>query len=190
MTGLIRILFVCSRNVSLSPMAAQIFLHLLRKRKILEHFVVDSAALAPDAKAGLEIEQGAKECLANAGIGPGSHTSALASADDSEKYDWIVCMGEAGRRRCLDIFRSNAVYVTPNDVRRVYKTDPASPYSLNGMVKPRVCCLMDFTGAPRDVIDPTESANGGAKAWRSAFAELSQGCTALLTLSPFVPSRS
>lgn len=169
-------------------MAAQIFLHLLRKQKLTERFSVDSAALDANADTGLWLEPGAKECLLKAGIDSGSHTSKRIQSQDFEKYDWIICMNEAGRRRCLDIFKSNAVYVTPNDVRRVFKTDPASPYSLNGMVKARVCCLMDFTGVPRDIIDPL-AVSSSAGNWRSAFAEISQGCSSLLSLSPFIPSR-
>ena len=40
----IKILFVCQNNTSLSPMAAQIFINMLRKLKILDRFTIDSAA--------------------------------------------------------------------------------------------------------------------------------------------------
>ncbi len=186
MTGFIKILFVCSKNISLSPMAAQIFLEMLKKKKIAEHFSVDSAAIDFRADTGLWLEPGAKDCLVKAGIDVGEHTSRLLEASEAENYDWIICMSAKWRRRCFDIFQNNAVYVTPRDVRRVFKMDPSSPFSFNGMVKPRVCCLMDFTEDPHDIIDPADT---GENDWRFAYRELSEGCSALVSLSPFVLSR-
>ena len=180
MTEMIRILFACSKNVSLSPMAEQIFSHMLRKKKISNHFKVDSAAILDDAKGGLPMTDGARNILSRAGITAGNHSSVRLSAENAEKYDWIICMSEAGRRKCFDIFKGNAVYVTPADVRRVFKTDPASPISLDGMIKPRICCLMDFTGFSRDVMDPETTGD-----YRMAFNELNNGCSSILALSSF-----
>ncbi len=180
MTEMIRILFVCQKNVTLSPMAVQIFSNMLRKKKISNHFKVDSAAVLDDAKIGLPMDDGAKNILSRAGIAAGNHTSVRLTADVAEKYDWIVCMTEFGRRKCFDIFKGNAVYVTPADVKRVFKTDPASPISLDGMIKPRICCLMDFTGFSRDVMDPETTGD-----YRMAFNELTLGCSSLLALSSF-----
>lgn len=180
MTDMIRILFACHDNVALSPMAAQIFSHILRKKKISSHFKVDSAAISEDAKVGVAMTDGAKNILSHAGVDSGSHTSVKLDASVADKFDWIVCMTGMDRRKCFDIFKGNAVYVTPKDVRRVFKTDPASPISLDGSIKPRVCCLMDFTGFSRDLIDPEKTGD-----YRMAFNELSSGCSSIISLTSF-----
>lgn len=180
MTEIIRILFVCQKNVTLSPMAAQIFSHLIRKKKLNDCFKVDSAAVLDDSPVGIPISDTAKACLEKAGIDAGSHLSHVINAEMAEKFDWIVCMTEFGRRKAFDVFRDNAVYVTPKDVRRVFKSDPASQISHDGRLKPRVCCLMDFTGFSRDVIDPDLTGD-----YRLAFNELSLGCNSIISLAPF-----
>lgn len=178
MLNVIRILFVCQKNTTLSPMTEQIFQNMLRKRRITDRFKVASAAVAESAQTGVPVEEKARKCLERAGLQFVPHTSNKLSPEDFEKYDWVVCMTEQDRRRCFDILKDRAVFVTPNDVRRVFKMDPASPISLDGRLKPRVCCLMDFTGFPRDVIDPELSGD-----YRLAFNEVSTGCASLLAIA-------
>lgn len=177
MVSIIRILFVCARNISLSPMAVQIFKHITKKKKVFERFSVDSASVL-NVSVGQPLVEGCQVWLEKAGIDIGSHTSAPITENMAENYDWIVCMSEVDRRMCFDIFKDNAVYVTPKDVRYVFRADPASPISLNGKVKARVCCLMDFSGNPHDVADPLVTNN-----YRTAFNEVTLGCTSILSLA-------
>ncbi|BDC96418.1 hypothetical protein TRSA_15170 [Treponema saccharophilum] len=163
--------------MTLSPMAAQIFIHLARKRQVFNKFVVDSAAVDSDAPEGVMMDSRVREILAKNGVDSGSHSSVQLDHSKLEKFDWIICMDARSRRMCFDRLHSNAVYVTPKDVVRVFRTDPSSPMSLNGMLKPRVCCLLDFTPAPRDIINPAPSGD-----YRYAFNEIASGCRTIVSL--------
>ena len=157
-------------------MAAQVLINLLRKRKILDKFSVDSAATALQEE-GKPMTQLAKERLQAQGIETGTHLSAQLKREDSEKYDWIICMSEENMRTCYEILGDRAVYVTPVDVKKVFARDPASPISLSGLVKPRVCRLMDFTEKHCDIPTPLMS-----REYAVAFREILLGCTTLVEL--------
>ncbi|MCR5605856.1 MAG: low molecular weight phosphotyrosine protein phosphatase [Treponema sp.] len=176
MTTLIRILFVCHGNICRSPMAEQILLDMIKKRKLQDRISVDSAATSTE-EIGNRMDRRARERLLKAGIEAGSHLAVQIKKEDAEKYDWIICMDNNNMRNCYSILKDSAIYVTPKDVRSIFERDPASPISLNGMMKPRVCKLMDFTGNPRDVADPWYTGN-----FDQSFRDITLGCNALLSL--------
>jgi len=178
MVSNIRILFVCHKNISVSPLAEKIFSHIIRKRKILDRFTISSAGILDELPQGQSLTANAKLYLEKAGVNVGVHSAKRLTSDMAEQYDWILCSTEFARRKCFDILKYDAVYVTPKDVRFVFKMDPASPISIDGKMKPRVCCLMDFTGCPRDIIDPEVT-----KDYRFAFNEITLGCNAFLSLA-------
>ena len=172
----IKILFVCQNNTSLSPMAAQIFINMLRQLKILDRFTIDSAATSITEE-GQSMNILAKEKLEYEGIEVGTHTSVQLKKEQYKDFDWIICMSEENMRKCYHILGNCAVYVTPADVRSVFSRDPVSPISLNGMVKPRVCRLLDFTDEHSNMKTPLTKYD-----YYRAFQKITYACKALIKL--------
>ena len=157
-------------------MAEQIMLDMIKKRKMQDKITVESAATSTE-EIGNRMDRRAREQLAKFGIDTGNHFAVQLKREDAEKYDWIVCMDGNNMRNCYSILQGDAIYVTPSDVRTIFERDPASPISFNGMVKPRVCKLMDFTGNPRDVADPWYTGD-----FAQAYRDIVLGCTSILSL--------
>ncbi len=172
----IRLLFVCHGNICRSTMAQSIFTQMVKQRKIEERFLVNSAATSTE-EIGNGMYPKARECLIRNHVEIVVHRAVQISAEDAQKYDWIICMDNENMHGVHSILGDRAVYVTPQDVRRIFQEDPASPYSSNGMIKARVCKLLDFTGYGAEISDPWYSGN-----FERAFAEISSGLEALLSL--------
>ena len=134
-------------------MAQSMFCQMIKERGIEERFLVNSAATSTE-EIGNPMYPRARECLVRHGVKIVDHRATQITAEDAQKYDWIVCMDKANMRNCYAILKDRAVYVTPADVRHVIEEDPAAPYSSNGMIKARVCKVMDFAGLNQEVADP------------------------------------
>ena len=179
MTTFLRVLFVCSDDICLAPMATQILLNMVRKKKINSRFFISSAgAMLEEKDVDKEMHEKSKKCLKNANIDIGVHTSVRLKKEDAEKYDWILCMDEACMKKCFATLGDHAVYVTPIDVKKIFVMNPASPISLNGMIKARVCRLMDFTGLSRDIDNPLLTGD-----FWTAYREIYSGCASFITLA-------
>lgn len=172
----IRVLFVCHGNICRSTMAQSMFTQMIKQRGIEERFLVNSAATSTE-EIGNGMYPKARECLIRNHVEIVVHQAVQIKKEDAQKYDWIICMDNQNMHNVHRILGDNAVYVTPVDVRHIFQEDPASPYSSNGMIKARVCKLLDFTGCGAEISDPWYSGN-----FALAFAEIKRGLEALLSM--------
>ena len=167
---------MCHGNICRSTMAQSIFTQMIKERNIEERFLVNSAATSTE-EIGRGMYPPARECLVRNRVEIVVHQAVQIKKEDAQKYDWIICMDKENMRGIHAILGDRAVYVTPVDVRRIFSEDPAAPYSSNGMIKARVCKLLDFTGSGMEISDPWYSGN-----FSLAFSQIKHGLEALLSL--------
>jgi len=172
----IRILFVCHGNICRSTMAQSMFSQMIKEKGIEERFLVNSAAVSTE-EIGNGMYPPARACLQRHGVEIVVHNAVQITANDAQKYDWIICMDKANMRGVYAILGDRAVYVTPSDVRKKFEEDPAAPYSSNGMIKARVCKVMDFAGVNAEVADPWYTGD-----FERTYYDLKQSLEALLSM--------
>lgn len=123
---MINVLFVCHGNICRSPMAESVFTYLLRQNKT-EGISVASAATHCD-ELGNPPYYAAKEKLKERGIPLVPHRARLMTAEDGERFDYLIGMDDYNIR----------------DMKRIVGVKNAS----------KVFRLLDFTSRPRPVADP------------------------------------
>lgn len=122
-----RILFVCHGNICRSPMAEFVMKDLVRKAGLAAEFEIASAATSAE-EIGNPVYPPARRKLAEHGIGCAGHAARRLTAEDYDRWDYLVGMDGANLR----------------NMRRLCGGDPAGKISL----------LLDWTGRPGDVADP------------------------------------
>lgn len=119
------IMFVCLGNICRSPMAEFVFKKIASERG--GDFEVASSATSRE-ETGNAVYPPAAEMLARHSISCKGKRAVQFTADDYERYDYVVCM-ESRNIRSLE---------------RMLGGDP----------KHRIRRLLDFTDHPRDIADP------------------------------------
>ncbi len=137
-----KILFVCHGNICRSPMAEFVFKDMAEKRGLGKKYFVASAATHRD-DLGCPVYPGAREKLAQHGIGCQGKRATLLTAQDYGRYDLLVAMDEENLR-CM---------------RRIAGGDPQGKMHL----------LLEYTGASRGIADPWYTGNFDA-AWEDVWA--------------------
>ena len=143
-----KILFVCHGNICRSPMAECVLQDMLAKRGLARQFEVASAATSTE-EIGNPVHHGTLQVLRRQGITGCDHRAVQMTQADYDHYDLIVGMDSANLRNILRI--------------------------TGGDVKGKVCRLLDFTTAPRDIADPWYTGDFDA-----TFRDVHAGCNALL----------
>lgn len=123
---MIKVLFVCHGNICRSPMAESVFTHLLRENKT-EGISASSAATHCD-ELGNPPYYAVREKLREEGIPLVPHRARLMTAEDGERFDYLVGMDDYNIR----------------DMKRIVGRKNAE----------KVYRLLDFTSNPRPVADP------------------------------------
>lgn len=108
-------------------MAESVFTHLVSRRGLSEHYIVDSAATHTD-ELGNPPHRGTRNELCRRGIPLVSHRARLMSAADAKRFDYLIGMDEENLR-CM---------------RRIAGDEG------NG----KIYLLLDFTKSPRAIADP------------------------------------
>lgn len=145
---LIRILFVCHGNICRSTMAEFVMKDMVRKCGMEDKFYIDSAATSTD-EIGNGVHHGTVKKLREVGVPVGDHRARQITGKDYEKYDYIIGMDNQNLR----------------NMRRMLPDDG----------KGKICLLLDFTEAPRDIADPWFTGDFDA-----TYDDVLKGCAALL----------
>lgn len=148
MNNITKILFVCHGNICRSTMAEFVMKDMVEKRGIADKFYIDSAATSTD-EIGNGVHHGTVRKLREVGVPVGEHRARQITKSDYDKYDYIIGMDGQNFR----------------NMRRMLPED----------TKGKICLLLDFTDAPRDIADPWFTGNFDA-----TYDDVLKGCTALL----------
>lgn len=120
------ILFVCHGNICRSPMAEFLMKDLVEKSGLSENFYIKSAATSTE-EIGNGVYPPVKKILNGRGIDCSGKRAVQMTADDYNKFDYIICMDDNNLR--------NMNRIAP-DVDKKYRK------------------LLDFTNLPHNVADP------------------------------------
>ena len=146
---MIRILFVCHGNICRSPMAEFIFRNMVKRAGLEGEIEVASAGVSSE-ELGNDVYPSAQRKLRAEGI-PFEHRRARQiGKQDYQRYDLLI--GMESRHAAA--------------MRRAFGGDSEG----------KICCLLDFTGHPRDISDPWYTGN-----FDSAYSDIHLGCQALFT---------
>ena len=95
------ILFVCMGNICRSPTAEGVFRHLAEKAGLADRLTIESAGTHA-YHSGEPPDRRAVAAAARRGVSLSSIRARQVSADDFEKFDYIIAMDEDNRRRLLE----------------------------------------------------------------------------------------
>ncbi len=140
---MINVIFVCLGNICRSPMAELVFADICRKKGVSDRIRIDSFGTS-DEEEGNGIYPPVVSELKKHGIS-GSHRAKPLSFDDVKNSDYVLAMEESNRRNVLRI--------------------------TGGRFADKVHLLLDYTDAPRDIVDPWYTRDFAA-----AYADISLGC--------------
>lgn len=124
---MIRVLFICHGNICRSTMAQSVFADMVRKKHLEELFEIESAATSYE-EIGNGPHYGTVEKLRREGIPVIPHRAVRMTAEDYDKYDFLIGMDSANIRNMTAIAGGDPE-------RKIYK-------------------LLFFAGIARDVADP------------------------------------
>lgn len=142
------ILFVCHGNICRSPMAEFVMKDLVKKRGLSDMFYIASAATSTD-EIGNDVHYGTKNKLRQVGVPVEKRGARQITKKDYADFDYIIGMD------------SQNLY----NLRRMLPEDN----------KGKIHLLLDFTDAPRDILDPWYTGNFDA-----TYDDVLRGCMALL----------
>ncbi len=145
---MVKILFVCHGNICRSPMAEFLFRDMIHKHH-LEHKIQVASAATSQEEIGNPVHPGTVHKLAQYGISTKGKYARQVTKADYANYDYLICM-EAWNLQ---------------EIRRILPSDPAQ----------KICCLLDFTGHPRDIADPWYTGN-----FDVTYEDILEGCSHLL----------
>lgn len=130
-----KILFVCLGNICRSPMAEFIMKALVESKGLGDEFYIESAATSRE-ELGNPVYPPVKRVLEKRGINCTAKRARQITAQDGDKFDYIICMDSS------NVSNTKRILSSINH-SKIYK-------------------LLDFTAAPRDVADPWYTGNFSA----------------------------
>lgn len=145
---MVKIMFVCLGNICRSPMAEFLMRDLVEKLGRSAEFEIASAATST-WEIGNGVHRGTREVLLSQGIDPSKKRAVLLTKKDCREYDYIIGME----------------MMNVKDILRI--CDNADAH--------KVCRLLDFTDAPKDIDDPWYTGD-----FDTTFREVSAGVRGLL----------
>ena len=129
---MIKVLFVCLGNICRSPMAEFLLKDIVKKKKIENEFVIESAGTSNEEE-GNPVHFGTRRKLSEIGISTDGKYARKLLKEDYEKYDYILAMEE---RNVIDIIR----IVGEDKENKIHR-------------------LLDYSKNPRDIADPWYTGN-------------------------------
>lgn len=124
---MIKILFICHGNICRSPMAEFVLKNMIAEAGDDEEFIIDSAATSRE-EIGNDIYPPAKEKMIEKGVAFNRRKARQMTAEDYEKYDYLMGMDDANVRNMKHICGGDPEH-------KIYK-------------------ILDFAGIDRSVADP------------------------------------
>lgn len=88
---MVKVLFVCMGNICRSPMAEQVFRHLVAQARLSDQFEIDSAGTL-DYHVGARPHSGTQRVLRANGVDVGTHTARQVLPYDLNYYDYVLAM--------------------------------------------------------------------------------------------------
>ena len=131
-TSKIKILFVCLGNICRSPMAEFILKDIINKRGLSDRFIINSAATSYE-EMGNDMHYGAKDKLTQKNVPFSKRKATRITADDYNKYNYIIGMEESNIR----------------NIKRIVGED----------LDHKITKLLDYSDNPRDIADPWYTGN-------------------------------
>lgn len=124
---MIRVLFVCLGNICRSPMAEFLLKDIVKKRKIEDKFLIESAGTSNEEQ-GNPVHYGTRKKLLELGISVEGKYARQLKRNDYQEYDYILAMETSNLK----------------NIYRILGEDKAN----------KVYRLLDFSENPRDIADP------------------------------------
>ena len=145
---MLKILFVCHGNICRSPMAQSVFAHMAQTLGRENDFYVQSAATSTE-EIGNGVHYGTRAKLSQEGVPLIPHTAVRMTQEDGKKYDLLVGMDAQNVRNMI----------------KIADADDAK----------KICRLLDFTDAPRDIADPWYTGD-----FTATYNDIRLGCASIL----------
>ncbi len=145
---MIRILFICHGNICRSPMAEFVMKDMVERKGLSHLFQIASCATSTE-EIGNPVHPGTRRKLAEYSISCEGKRAVQLKKADYDWYDYLIAMDRMNIRNTL----------------RILGDDP----------KKKLCLLLSFTGAERDVPDPWYTGDFDA-----TYRDVKAGCEALL----------
>ena len=123
---MIKVLFVCLGNICRSPMAEAVFREMVKKERLSEKIIIDSAATS-SWEHGNPVHHGTKKRLAKEGIGVEGMYSRILNIDDLNS-DYILGIDK-------------------NNIKNI-------KIFMNGKNKGEIKMLLEYAGEKREIKDP------------------------------------
>ena len=118
---MIRICFVCLGNICRSPMAEFIMKEQVKKRGLVDEFLIESRATSYEEE-GNDMYPPAKKMLEEKNIPYTKHIARRLEKEDYSKYDFFICMEDSNVQRAVSILGSQ------DKVRKLLNRDIADPW--------------------------------------------------------------